>query len=119
MTSSSKGKHFFLKKEAKTFVIYPKRLAYFLPSLRGTDEQKFFRFFFKKEFPSSTLRCLPNYPATLLSDQGLITLTPAARNGPVSRVATLKPRLRAMAAICPSANEMALPAVRARLCTAA
>ena len=46
---------------------------------------------------------------------GFATGTPAATNGPVSRVATVNPCTAAMAAIWPSAIEIACPAARARL----
>jgi hypothetical protein len=46
--------------------------------------------------------------------QGLMTLRPAASNGLVSRVATIRPRAAAVAAMYPSALPMDLPACFAR-----
>lgn len=46
---------------------------------------------------------------------GLMTVTPTATNGSVSRVATANPCTAAMAAIYPSATEMMRPPIRARL----
>jgi len=51
--------------------------------------------------------------------QGFTTGTAAAMKGAVSRVATVNPRIAAIAAICPSAMEMARPDARARLTRAA
>jgi ammonia channel protein AmtB len=44
-----------------------------------------------------------------------MTGTPTARNGAVSRVATVNPYTAGMVAICPSATEIAKPLAIARL----
>lgn len=79
---------------------------------------------FLRQFPAGALldevqrapellpkRFLPLQPD---SSQGLMTGTPAARKEAVSRVATVNPCAAAIAAIWPSATEMARPAARAR-----
>lgn len=54
--------------------------------------------------------CSSHFP----SSQGLIVFNPTAVKGFVSRVATIKPRTAAIAAICPSATPIPNPTVLAR-----